>query len=282
MSYHKKSFNHVIRLIPHHFFGISVWCYFLCSCPNIYAESAKPENTTASPVFSYRVINTYRHDPKAFTQGLIFEHGILYEGTGLYGRSSLRKVDLETGKILQVQKVPKRFFGEGVTVFGDRIIQLTWKSGVGFIYDKNSLELIKIFNFLTDGWGITHNGVHLIMSDGTATLYFLDPYSFKEIHRITVSENNNPVTKLNELEYIEGEIFANVFQTDSIVKIDPKTGNVTGWIDLKGLLKKGPKKNQVDVLNGIAFDKKNRRLFVTGKLWPNLFEIELIPEPSIP
>ena len=269
---------HEIRRILHLFLGVFIWCSFLCFIPYVYADSEEPENTSSTPVFTYRVMNTYYHDSNAFTQGLIYEDDILYEGTGLYGRSSLRKVDLETGKILQIQEIPDQFFGEGITLFENRIIQLTWKSQVGFIYNKNNLSLINTFSFPTDGWGITHNGVHIIMSDGTAALYFLNPSSFEEVHRLTVTEKKNPVTMLNELEYIEGEIYANIYRTNRIAKIDPQTGDVNAWIDLKGLRKKMTVSKPIDVLNGIAYDKKNKRLFVTGKLWPNLFEIELIPE----
>jgi glutamine cyclotransferase len=193
----------------------------------------------------------------------------------------LRKVELETGAILQVHKLPDRFFGEGITVCGKRIIQLTWQSRVGFVYDKESLELVQKFRYPTEGWGITYDGRYLIMSNGTSILHFLDPETFAKTGRIEVYDENGPVTRLNELEYIKGEIYANVWQTERLVRIAPKTGRVTGWIDLKGLLGAQDRGKPVDVLNGIAYDAKNDRLFVTGKLWPKLFEIELVPFQNI-
>ena len=236
----------------------------------------------AVPTYSYRVINTYDHDPGAFTQGLVFEAGFLYEGTGFWEKSSLRKVELETGDILQFRElpdvcIPNACFGEGITIYGQRIIQLTWVSRVGFVYDKTTFRLTEDFAYPTQGWGITHDGVHLIMSDGTSTLHFWDPQTFEELHQVQVYDGEVPVTRLNELEYIQGEIYANVWQTDFIAIIDPQTGQVTGWIDLTGLLNRTGHTQAVDVLNGIAYDAEGGRLFVTGKWWPKLFEIELIP-----
>jgi glutamine cyclotransferase len=235
-----------------------------------------PGNSDVIPVYSYNIVNTYPHDRDAFTQGLVFEDGVLYEGTGLYGQSTLRRVELETGAILQIRELPDQFFGEGITIYGDKIIQLTWQSHVGFVYDKNSFELLREFNYSTEGWGITHDGEHLIMSDGTSTLHFLDPQTFEEISQLEVLDNNGPVTRLNELEYIQGEIYANIWQTDRIARISPGTGRVIGWVDLEGLLTAEDRSEPVDVLNGIAYDAETDRLFVTGKLWPTLFEIELI------
>ncbi|MBN1219661.1 MAG: glutaminyl-peptide cyclotransferase [Anaerolineae bacterium] len=227
--------------------------------------------------YTYKIINTYPHDRNAFTQGLIFMDGVLYEGTGLYGRSSLRRVDLETGQVLQSLSLPPQFFGEGITLFGNQIIQLTWKANTGFVYDKDSFALKKSFGYPTQGWGITHDGARLIMSDGTANLYFWDPETLAEIGRVAVYDNNGPVVRLNELEYINGEVYANVWQTNLIARIDPTTGRVLGWIRLDGLLTTEDLSEPVDVLNGIAYDAENKRLFVTGKLWPKLFEIELVP-----
>jgi glutamine cyclotransferase len=229
------------------------------------------------PVYTYQIVNTYPHDRNAYTQGLIFEEGILYEGTGRWGRSTLRKVELGTGNVLQLYSLPDQFFGEGVTVFGDKIFQLTWKSHLGFVYDKESFELLQEFEYPTEGWGITHDGERLIMSDGTSTLHFLEPETLEEIGQIDVHDNDGPVIRLNELEYIRGEIYANVWQTDRIARIDPGTGQVTGWIELAGLLSPEDRSQPVDVLNGIAYDAEHDRLFVTGKLWPKLFEIELNP-----
>jgi len=241
-----------------------------------YSNLEPSANSNVIPVYTYKVVNTYPHDRSAFTEGLVFEDGVLYEGTGLRGYSNLRRVKLETGEILQICELPPQFFGEGVTVYGNKIIQLTWQSHIGFIYDKYSFKLLQEFNYPDEGWGIAHDGKHLIMSDGTATLHFLDPETFEEISQIEVSANNTPVTRINELEYIQGEIYANIWQTERIARIDPLTGQVIGWIDLKGILSPEDDSETVDVLNGIAYDLKNSRLFVTGKFWPKLFEIELI------
>ncbi len=236
------------------------------------------ENQTTSeiiPVYRYKVINTYPHDRNAFTEGLVYENNILYEGTGLNGRSTIHKVDLKTGNVILIQKLPDEFFGEGVTIYEDKIIQLTWQSNIGFVYDKSNFKLLKKFNYSTEGWGITHDGKRLIMSDGTSILHFLNPKTFEEIGKVEVSDSKGPVTRLNELEYVQGEIYANVWQTDYIARIDPGTGKVVGWIDLSGLLGPEDRNEPVDVLNGIAYDAENNRLFVTGKLWPKLFEIKL-------
>ena len=235
-----------------------------------------PGNSDVIPVYSYNIVNVYPHDPDAFTQGLVFEDGVLYEGTGLLGHSTLRRVELETGDILQIRELSDQFFGEGITTYGDRIIQLTWQSHIGFVYDKNSFELLQDFNYATEGWGVTHDGTRLIMSDGTSTLHFLDPQTFQEIDHVEVFDDDGPVTRLNELEYVQGEIYANVWQTDWVARIAPDSGRVVGWIDLEGLLSAEDHSEPVDVLNGIAHDADNGRLFVTGKLWPKLFEIELI------
>jgi len=227
-------------------------------------------------VYSYKVVNAYPHDRGAFTQGLAFDNGVLYEGTGLQGRSELRKVELETGEVLQVRKLGVRYFGEGICVYGDKIIQLTWRGNVGFVYDKESFELLREFHYATEGWGITHDGKRLIMSDGTSSLYFLDSETFEEIGRIKVRAGDRPVDKLNELEYVQGQIYANIWGRERIARIDPETGRVTGWIKLSGLLSPEDRGRLLGVLNGIAYDVENSRLFVTGKLWPKLFEIELV------
>jgi len=189
-------------------------------------------------------------------------------------------VKLETGEILQIHELPPQFFGESLTIYGNKIIQLTWQSHIGFVYDKYSFKLLQEFEYSNEGWGITHDGKHLIMSDGTSTLHFLDPESFKEIGQIEVSANDIPVTRINELEYIQGEIYANIWQTERIARIDPLTGQVIGWIDLKGILTPEDCKETVDFLNGIAYDAKDDRLFVTGKFWPKLFEIQLIKKET--
>lgn len=222
-------------------------------------------------------MNSYPHDPSAFTQGLVFEEGFIYEGTGVKGQSTLRKVDLQTGDVLLIHELPKKYFGEGITIYGDRIIQLTWRSNIGFVYDKESFRQIDEFSYPTEGWGITHDGDRLILSDGTATLYFMDPDSFEITGQIDVRDDDGSVALLNELEYVLGEVYANVWQTDTIVRIDPQTGRVIGWIDLAGLLDSEESEEPVDVLNGIAYDPSDDRLFVTGKLWPSLFEIDVVP-----
>jgi len=238
--------------------------------------SLEPKIVHQAPIYGYRVVNRYPHDPNGFTQGLVFVDGFLFEGTGLRGRSSLRKVDLITGRILQYRNLPAHFFGEGVTVYHDKLIQLTWRAHQGFVYDKDTFQLLGTFHYPTEGWGITHDGKHLIMSDGTSILYFLDPHTYKEKRRIEVLDSKGPVSNLNELEYVQGLILANIWKTDLIAQISPDTGEVVGWIDLRGLLGPEDRVQRLDVLNGIAYDQRNDRLFVTGKLWPRLFEIKLI------
>jgi glutamine cyclotransferase len=236
-----------------------------------------PGAIEAVPVYGYRIVNVYPHDPEAFTQGLVFHDGILYEGTGLWGESTLRKVDLESGEILKLYSLPPQYFGEGITIYGDRVIQLTWREETGFVYDKDSFEWLETFTYTTEGWGLTHDGTRLIMSDGTATLYFWDPETFEETGRVQVYDDDGPVVRVNELEYIQGLVYANVWLTDLVAIIDPQSGRVTAYIDLGGLLEAEDRGERVDVLNGIAYDPAGDRLFVTGKLWPKLFEIELIP-----
>ncbi|MBN1993825.1 MAG: glutaminyl-peptide cyclotransferase [Anaerolineae bacterium] len=236
-------------------------------------NSAEPGQTA---LYTYKIINTYPHDPDAFTQGLVYVDGFLYEGTGRYGQSTLRKVELETGAVLQRIAVPAELFGEGIVIFDGQIIQLTWQSWMGFVYDQEDFTLLKTFFYPTEGWGITHDGQRLMMSDGTATLYFWDPTTLAEIGRVEVYDGHGPVVRLNELEYINGEVYANVWQINRIARINPETGRVLGWIQLDGLLTAADLSQPVDVLNGIAYDAENDRLFVTGKLWPKLFEIELV------
>ena len=235
------------------------------------------KNPYTSRTSTYKIINIFPHDREAFTQGLAFEDGVLYEGTGREGRSELRKIELETGSVLQTRKLPDEFFGEGITVYGDNIIQLTFLSKIGFVYKKDTFELLREFNYPTAGWGITNDGKHLIMSDGTLKLYFLDIETFEQVRQIEVYDRGVSVWGLNELEYVKGQIYANVWPTERIARIAPETGRVLGWIDMKGLLTRQDYSRPVDVFNGIAYDKKNDRLFVTGKFWPKLFEIKLIP-----
>ena len=250
------------------------------ACSYLQKVEILPEITTATPIenCSYRVVNTYPHDPMAFTQGLVYDNGKLYEGTGLRGSSSLRRVELETGKILQVHNLEEKYFGEGITVWQDRLIQLTWMAQTGFVYDQETFVKLQNFTYPTEGWGLTHNGQELIMSDGSNNLYFLDPNTFKEVKRVQVYDGKKPVGKLNELEYINGEILANVWFRNRIARISPTTGQILGWIDLSGLLDPTLVSNQDAVLNGIAYDRQKERLLVTGKLWPKLFEIETLCE----
>lgn len=234
--------------------------------------------TTGAPelLYTYKVVNSFLHDTKAFTQGFVFCDGFFYEGTGLYGQSSLRQVIPEDGTVIKEIKLTENLFGEGITVYNGKIIQLTWQENLGLVYDQQSFEVIRVFSYHGEGWGLTHDGEHLIMSDGTAELRFLDPDTFEEVRRLEVISNKGPITNLNELEFIKGEIFANIWLTDQIVRIHPQTGRVTGWIDLTGLLDPVSTDRRVDVLNGIAYDQERERIFVTGKLWPRVFEIDLI------
>ena len=240
----------------------------------VIALGAQRRQPTSAPVTGYQIVKIYPHDRAAFTQGLVFLDGIFYEGTGLNGRSSIRKVKVETGEVLKIQNLDAQYFGEGIAVVGDELIQLTWQSGIGFVYDKNSFERKRTFTYAGEGWGLTYDGTRLIMSDGTPSIRFLDPKTLKESGRLEVKDGRMPVDDINELEMVKGELFANVWSTDRIARIDPKTGQVLGWIDLTGIL--DPRDRvKIDVLNGIAYDAAGDRLFVTGKQWPKLFEIRL-------
>jgi glutamine cyclotransferase len=229
----------------------------------------------APPTSRYRIVNVYPHDPQAFTQGLIFRDGFLYESTGHRGRSTLRKVRLETGEVVQQRSLDPQYFGEGLTASHDRLIQLTWQAGRGFVYDPATFEVTRTFDYLGEGWGLTSTATHLIMSDGSTVLRFLDAQTFEEQRRIVVRDHRGPVADLNELELVGGEVWANVWHTDRIARIDPASGAVRGWIDLSGLLAPGEVSHPEAVLNGIAYDAGGDRLFVTGKYWPKLFEIQL-------
>jgi len=227
------------------------------------------------PLYGYRVVNVYPHDASAFTQGLQYLDGYFYEGTGLNGRSSIRKVTLETGKVLQQRTVPGEFFGEGITVWKNDLFELTWQSHVAFVYDRATFEPKKRFTYPGEGWGLTSDGTNLVMSDGTDELRVLDPVTFAEKRRIKVTAGGIALRNLNELEYMKGEILANIWMTDYVARVAPDSGRVTAYIDLRGLLTATERAN-TDVLNGIAYDAKQDRLFVTGKLWPKLFEIKLV------
>lgn len=222
-------------------------------------------------------MRVYPHDRSAYTQGLVYIDGYLYEGTGMNGQSSLRKVNIETGEVLQRHDLGSEYFGEGIALLEGKLFQLTWKNEVGFVYDRSTFALERMFRYPGEGWGLTHDGKRLIMSDGSATIRFIDPHKLEEIARIDVRDGDTPVRNLNELEWVRGEVWANVWTTNRIVCFSPKTGQVTAWIHLNGLLSDGDRMQQVDVLNGIAYDPKNDRIFVTGKWWPKLFEIRVAP-----
>ena len=226
--------------------------------------------------YTYEVVNVYPHDPKAFTEGLVFDDGYLYEGTGLYAESTLRRVDLRTGSVVQQLTLPDDLFGEGITVFKDEIIQLTWLEHRCLVYDKSTFKMLREFSYPTEGWGLTCNSTHLIMSDGTAYLYFLNPETFQVVRRVEIRDDGNPVTRLNELEYIKGEVYANVWYDHRIARIDPLSGEVKGWIELSRLVDYA-KLDPDNVLNGIAYNAQDDLIYVTGKSWPQLFEIRLIP-----
>lgn len=226
--------------------------------------------------FSFRKVKTYTHDPDAYTQGLLAHNGYLYESTGQQGKSTLRKVEIETGKVVQQIHLDDKYFGEGITIYNDRIVQLTYKSNIGFVYDLETFESIKTFNYPTEGWGLAAMGDKLLMTDGSENIYFMDPSSYAETARIQVYDHEGKVDQLNELEIVNGKIYANVYQTDKIIIIDPATGMVEGEVNLEGILNKQGYNRELDVLNGIAWDENNNALYVTGKLWPKLFQIELI------
>ena len=225
--------------------------------------------------FNCHVVNVYPHDVKDYTQGLVFYNGYLYEGTGQNGESVLKRTNIETGQVMQSVRLSDEYFGEGISIFNDRLIQLTWTSRVGFVYNLETFELVNKVYYQTQGWGLTTNGQKLIMSDGSNALYFLDPEYFTEEYTVYVYDDRGPVMNLNELEYIKGKVYANVYQTDDIVIIDPETGKVTGKIDCQGLLKPQDMHEKIDVLNGIAYDEKNDKIYLTGKRWPKLFEVTL-------
>lgn len=232
---------------------------------------------STTPVDTFRVVKAYPHDAGAYTQGLIYRDGFLFESTGLNGRSSLRKVKLETGEVLQQRPVDAVHFAEGLADWKDQLVQLTWQSNVAFVYDLVSFAPRRTLNYSGEGWGLTSDGKRFILSDGSDQLRFLDPETFREIGRVAVTDGKTRIRDLNELEYIRGEVYANVWHTDRIARIAPDTGRVVGWIDLQGIMSSGYRLDSEAVLNGIAHDRAGNRLFVTGKLWPRLFEIEVIP-----
>ena len=250
---------------------LAVSCLGTSSC----GGSSSGTTTDTTPTYGYEVVNTFNHARDSFTQGLEYRQGKLYESAGGDGTSSLRLVDLETGRVIDKVDVPMPYFAEGITLLNGKIYQLTWQHGVGFIYDANTFSKIGQFNYQGEGWGLTNDGQSLILSDGTNRIRFLDPDSFKVTKTIPVLDGNKPIDSLNELEYFDGQIYSNIWHRDLIAVINPQTGRVNAWVDLKGLLKPGDVRDEEAVLNGIAYDSANKRLFVTGKLWPKLFEIRI-------
>jgi glutamine cyclotransferase len=241
-------------------------------------QSSRRIHATHPPEYTFRIIRAFPHDTAAFTQGLAYRDGYLYESTGLSGRSSLRRVRLETGKVVQRVDLAPEFFGEGLTLLKNKIIQLTWLSHTGFVYNIEDLRLLRRFSYSGEGWGLTTNGREIFMSDGTSAIRVLDTDTLEEKRRFKVYDGDTSIDQLNELEYVDGEIFANVWQTDRIARISPQSGRVVGWISLSGLLSPIYRLESGAVLNGIAYDSIGKRLFVTGKLWPSVFEIRLIPK----
>jgi glutaminyl-peptide cyclotransferase len=249
----------------------------------IVALVALPAARAAVPVYSYELVKTYPHDTQAFTEGLFYLNGFLYESTGLERQSGIRKVKLETGEVLQKVDIPPQYFGEGIVNWKNRLISLTWKSEVGFVYDLNTLKVQRHFAYKGEGWALTQDGKRLIMSDGTPELRFLDPETLKETGRVTVTYDGKPVPQVNELEWVKGKIYANVWHTDMLIIVDPTRGDVTGVVDLTGLMPTSQRPPGPDsVLNGIAYDAVHDRLFVTGKNWPKLFEIRVLPAGQLP
>jgi glutamine cyclotransferase len=250
----------------------------LLAALTLAACACAPSSQAGGPIpeYGYQVVHTYPHDRGAFTEGLFYLNGFLYEGTGLEGESDIRKVKLETGEVLQRKTIPPEYFGEGIIAWKDKLVEMTYKAEKGWIYDLNTFEQKGEFHYPGEGWSLTTDGKRLIMDDGTPQLRFWDPETLQETGRLTVTADGQPVANLNELEWVKGEIFANIWQTDRIARIDPTTGKVVGWIDLTGILNPEDHTEGIDVLNGIAYDAKGDRLFVTGKKWPKLFEIKLV------
>jgi glutamine cyclotransferase len=247
-------------------------------CPFLGGQSSHQVRANRPHEYTFAIVHAFPHDTSAFTQGLAYCDGFLYEGTGLNGRSSLRKVRLETGKIAQHADLDSEFFGEGITIIQNKVVQLTWRSEVGFVYDLKDFHLLRRFSYPGEGWGLATNGREIFMSDGTSEIRVLDGQTLQEKRRIKVRDGVTPVDRLNELEFVEGQIFANVWRSDRVARISPQTGQIVGWIDLSGLLSPIYRLEPEAVLNGIAYDPRGKRLFVTGKLWPRIFEIRIFPK----
>lgn len=237
------------------------------------AVARSPKKLAAPTIEKAEVVQTFPHDPEAFTQGLVFHEGYLYEGTGQNGKSTLRKVSLEDGKVIESKHLDARYFGEGITILNDLIYQLTWKENTCFVYDFKTMEYLKHHQYLGEGWGLTNDGTHLILSDGTSVLRFFDPDTFKEVRKIQVTDRNRRITNLNELEWVEGEVWANIWYEDRIARIDPTSGQILGWIDVSHVYPT-QRRHPESVMNGIAYDPSSKRLFITGKNWPHLYEVK--------
>lgn len=250
-------------------------CLFSLNCQNAPTATTEKSGKQPVPIYGYEVIHTFPHDPDAFTQGLVIHDGKFIESTGEVGRSSLRRVEIENGNVVQKVDVPPPYFAEGVTLLKGKVYQLTWQHQKGFVYDAWTFEKLREFNYTGEGWGLANDGVSLILSDGSNKIRFLDPDNFQVKKTIAVMDGNRPVEEINELEFIKGEIYANIWHADRIARINPETGSVIGWVDLRGLLAPGEVEDEEAVLNGIAYDEVGGRLFVTGKLWPKIFEIRL-------
>ena len=269
----------MLRPLRLHLFALAVVAV-AASVPGL--PPALAQRAVRVPVDGYRVVKAYPHDPEAYTQGLIVRAGFLYESTGRNGRSSLRKVKLETGEVLQQERVAPEYFAEGLAEWKGQLVQLTWQSNVAFVYDRTTFARRRTFTYPGEGWGLATDASGFVLSDGSDQLRFLDPETFREVRRVTVTDGATTVSQLNELEFVNGEVWANVWHTNRIARISAKTGQVLGWIDLTGLMAGGYRLDAEAVLNGIAYDPTGRRLFVTGKLWPKLFEIAIVPRRSRP
>lgn len=254
-------------------------CALLVALAPLWLLGDSPAGLVAqksASVDSFQMVKAFPHDPAAYTQGLIYRDGFLFESTGLIGQSTLRKVKLETGEVVQRHRLEPPYFGEGLAAWKQQLVQLTWQSNIAFVYDRVTFTPRRTFSYPGEGWGLTEDGTQFVLSDGTDVLRFLDPETFREVRRVNVKDGSAPVRNLNELEFVRGEIYANVWHSDRIARISPKTGHVTGWIDLRGLMSTGYRLDPEAVLNGIAYDAAANRLFVTGKLWPRLFEIRVV------
>jgi glutamine cyclotransferase len=282
--YDRPMFHRVFRRMKLRAAALAAGVLLSAGWPGFVARAGEggQTNLAAAPVapaaivnYTYEIVNTFPHDSKAFTQGLLFMNGKFYESTGLYGSSSLRQVDPATGKVLRFTPLSNLYFAEGLAELDGKLYQLTWKEGKAFVYDEKTFASQGQFAYEGEGWGLTTDGHWLILSDGTSDIRFLDPATFKADHVIHVTRNDIPQANLNELEYVKGEIFANIWQTDYVARIDPATGRIVGMIDFNHLLPLADHAPDTDVLNGIAYDPAGDRLFVTGKRWPKLFEVRL-------